>query len=496
MVSTYLTVAIPYVNAEPHLGYAYELVLADIAARARRSEPASLVRFLGGTDDYSLKNVLAAELAGVSTAEFVATHAARFAGLQEPLSITFDDFIQTSSDARHVPAVARLWRRVYERGDLYRKRYTGQYCVGCEQFYGPSELDNGCCPEHGTPIESVEEDNWFFRLSGYQEYLDRAISSGTLAVTPEAFRAEALAFVRAGLTDISVSRSARRARGWGIPVPNDPDQVIYVWFDALGSYISALGYGAPDSPAYKAWWAGAEDRVHVIGKGILRFHAVYWPAFLASAGEAIPTRVHVHPYLSLEGAKISKSSGVSLDPVEIANSYGVDALRWWFARDVHPVADTDFTIGRLIDRANEDLAGGFANLVNRISTLLVRHRSGVVPEVAIAPIPETVGLADAVIQAFADLDLRRGTQLLLDGVATVNRDLEATAPWALAKDPGRAQELDEVLVRQLNSTREIVAGLAPVLPGLSGRLAGRLTAEPGQPLLEDGPIYVRLERPK
>ena len=494
MASTYLTVAIPYVNAAPHLGYSYELVLADIAARARRRIPGVQVRFLGGTDDYSLKNVLAAEQAGVSTADFVAVHAAQFANLREPLSISFDDFIQTSSDPRHPPAVARLWKRVAERGDLYRKIYTGQYCIGCENFYSPSELTEGRCPEHGTVTETIEEENWFFRLSAYQTYLEDAIVTDALRITPDAFRAEALAFIRAGLSDISVSRSARRARGWGIPVPGDPDQVVYVWFDALSNYISALDYGLPDSPAYQQWWIEAHERIHVIGKGILRFHAVYWPAFLASACEPAPTRIHVHPYLSLEGSKISKSSGVTLDPVEVVNRYGLDALRWWFARDVQPLTDTDFSLDRLVERANEDLAGGFGNVVGRITTLVNRYRAGRVPDLDRPPIPETEGLARAVNAALADLDLRRGSQLLLDAVAALNRDLTRTAPWTLAKDPSRAADLDEALVRHTKSAREIADALAPILPDLSRQVTARLPPKPAQALLSDGPIYPRLER--
>ncbi|MHB8246470.1 MAG: methionine--tRNA ligase [Acidimicrobiales bacterium] len=494
MTSTYLTVAIPYVNAAPHLGYAYELVLADIAARARRSVPDGRVRLLGGTDDYSLKNVLAAEAAGVPTGEFVAAHAARFAALGEPLAVSFNDFIQTSSDPRHTPAVTRLWKRVAEGGDLYRKTYQGQYCVGCEQFYAPAELVDGRCPEHDTPTEAVEEENWFFRLSAYRDYLYEAISSGALQVTPDAFRAEALGFVRAGLADISVSRSARRARGWGIPVPGDPDQVIYVWFDALANYLSALDYGRAESPTYGQWWSGTDERVHVIGKGILRFHAIYWPAFLASAREPAPTRIHVHPYLSLGGAKISKSSGATLDPVGLVEDFGVDAVRWWFARDVHPVADTDFSLDRLIERANEDLAGGFGNLVNRITTLVHRYRDGHVPDSDETPIPEVRQLSDAARARLADLDLRGGTQALIDAVAMVNRDLETTTPWRIAKDPSRGNELDRALVRHLLSATEIVTALEPLLPALSTKLREQLTAQGGH-LPPPRPVYPRLEAP-
>lgn len=273
MARTYVTVAIPYVNAAPHLGYAYELVQADVFARSRR-RVSDEVRFLGGTDDYSLKNVLAAAAAGSSTRAFVDRNAARFEELARTLRISFDDFIRTSADPRHAPAVERLWHACAANGDLYRRTYEGEYCVGCERFYDPSELVHGQCPEHGTPTERVAEENWFFRLSRYQEQVERTIVSGALAVQPEPFRQEVLAFVRGGLEDISVSRSVERARGWGIGVPDDPSQVVYVWFDALANYISALRFGEVESDAYRRWWIESDERIHVVGKGILRFHAV------------------------------------------------------------------------------------------------------------------------------------------------------------------------------------------------------------------------------
>ena len=231
-MTTYVTVAIPYVNAAPHLGYSYELVEADIYARALRRAGES-VRFLGGTDDHSLKNVLAAEAAGQPTPELVAANARRFEHLAEPLGLSFDDFIKTSTDPRHRPAVERLWRACAAKGDLYLKAYEGQYCTGCEQFYEPGDAADGRCPEHGTALEQVAEENWFFRLSAYEERLEQLIADDVLEVRPEPFRQEVLALVRGGLRDISVSRSVRRARGWGIGVPDDPTQVIYVWFDAL-----------------------------------------------------------------------------------------------------------------------------------------------------------------------------------------------------------------------------------------------------------------------
>jgi methionyl-tRNA synthetase len=494
MTSTYLTVAIPYVNAAPHIGYGYELVLADVCARARRARPGNEVRFLGGTDDYSLKNVLAAEAVGVPVGDFVTANAERFAELSGSLSLSFDDFIRTSTDPRHVPAVQRLWEAVAARGDLYRRTYQGYYCVGCEQFYALSELEDGRCREHGTPAEVTEEENWFFRLSAYQRYLDELISSGALAVTPEPFRNEALAFVRSGLQDLSVSRSAERARGWGIPVPGDPGQVIYVWFDALANYISALGYGAPGSPAYEKWWGGSDHRVHVVGKGILRFHAVFWPAFLASAGEPAPTRVHVHPYLSQEGAKLSKSSGHALGPNEVVERYGIDALRWWFARDVHPSVDTDFSEDRLVAVANEDLAGGVGNLVNRVVTLVHRYRDGIVPALDAPPVAASAGLASRVFDALADLDPRLGTLLVAEAVRAVNKDLEATTPWALAKDASRADEFDALLVRYMRSVAEVVGAIAPIVPGLAERLRAQIVPH-GQRLAESAAGFGRLELP-
>ncbi len=491
MSTTYFTVAIPYVNSAPHLGYAYELVLADVAARARRALPDASVRFLGGTDDYSLKNVLAAEAAGVPTADFVTANAQRFAELAGPLGLSFDDFIHTSSDPRHVPAVDRLWRQVAANGDLYRRVYEGDYCVGCEQFYVESELVDGCCPEHLAPVERVEEENWFFRLSAYQDHLERILSSDTLRVEPSAFRQEVLAFVRSGLEDISVSRSASRARGWGVPVPGDPTQVVYVWFDALANYISALGYGT-NSPDYQRWWHEADERIHVIGKGILRFHAVYWPAFLAAAGQPLPTRIQVHPYLTVEGAKISKSAGAGVDPVAVVDEFGPDALRWWFARDVNPVTDSDFTTERLVARANEDLAGGLGNLINRIVTLIHRHRDGVVPDGDGPCLAEVVQAVDQAVAALADFELRRGTTALLDGVAALNRDLERTEPWRLARDPADGGRLDPLLVRYWKSALLLAESSSPVIPDLAARLTS-LLGDGGRHLPSPAAAFSRIE---
>src|SRR5580704_18963266 len=344
---TYITTTIPYVNARPHIGFALELVQADVLARYRRG-CGDAVRFQAGTDDNSLKNVLAAEAAGVEVQEFVDRNAEAFVALGDALSLTVDDVIRTSRDPRHRPGVERFWRAC--SADLYRQRYEGLYCTGCEQFYRAAELCDGRCPEHETVPQQVTEENWFFRLSRYAEPLREAITSGRLRIEPVGRRNEVLAFIDGGLEDFSVSRPAMRAGGWGIPVPGDTSQVIYVWFDALCNYITALGYGT-DGDAYRRWWVSAGRRVHLLGKGVLRFHAVYWPAMLLSSGQSLPTDIVVHDYLTAGGQKISKSSGSSADPVALAAEYGTDAVRWWLLREVPRVGDADFTIERMIARA-------------------------------------------------------------------------------------------------------------------------------------------------
>ncbi len=458
----YVTTAIPYVNAAPHLGHALEAVQADILARHRRARGDD-VRFQSGTDDNALKNVLSAEAAGIPVADFVAKNADRFEHLGERLGLSLDDFIRTSTDPRHPAGVERLWSALTGAGDLYQRDYTGLYCVGSERFYQPEELADGRCPEHGTVPETVSERNWFFRLSRYQAPLADAIRSGRLRIEPEARRNEVLAFVEAGLRDISVSRSAIRARGWGIPVPGDASQVIYVWLDALVNYISALGYGT-DSPDYREWWVGGGERVHVIGKGILRFHAVYWPAFLLAAGEPLPTAVFVHDYLTVAGDKISKSDGNAADPVDVADRFGTDSLRWWLARDVPRLGDTDFTTERLVARANEDLANGLGNLVNRTVTLLARRREGRVP--AVAPDADVVtllaGLDGRVADALARFDLRSAAAGIGEVVAGANRYIQHQRPWDLD-----GEEFDAVLASLVVLLRAVADHIAPFTPTLA-----------------------------
>ncbi len=498
--STYITTTIPYVNARPHLGHALEFVQADVLARYHRHR-GEQVRFQTGTDDNSLKNVLAAETAGVAVQELVDRNAAAFAALGELLGLSVDDVIRTSRDPRHRPGVERLWQASAEAGDLYRRQYEGLYCIGCEQFYTPGELRHGRCPEHGTIPEQVAEENWFFRLSRYTSKLHDVISSAELRIEPAERRNEVLSFIRGGLNDFSVSRSTARAHGWGIPVPGDPSQVIYVWWDALGNYITALGFGTCAAD-YQHWWASSSRRIHLVGKGVLRFHAVYWPAMLLSAGQPLPTDILVHDYLTIGGQKISKSSGPTIDPAVLAGTYGTDAVRWWLLREVPRVGDTDFTLERLIARANNELANGLGNLLHRVVSMIHRYRGGYPPATSTIP-PGSEELAtacrrapDLIEAALAGFDVRAATAAILAIAEAANRYINHRQPWHLAEaersgDPDAARQLDGVLATLLQAIRTLGENLAPFLPGAAARITQQLAAT-SERLPEPRPLFERI----
>ena len=479
----YITTAIAYANGDPHLGHALELVQADVLARHRRLR-GDTVRFLTGTDDNALKNVDAAAAAAVPVAAFVGEKADRFLELARTLQVSNDDFIRTSTDARHRPGVERLWRACAENGDLYERDYEGLYCAGCEAFLGPVDLTDGRCPEHGQVPELIAERNWFFRLSRYQEALLSLIESGRLRIDPEHRRNEVLAFVGNGLTDFSVSRPQERARGWGIPVPDDPDQVIYVWFDALANYITALGYGS-HAVTYGDWWHASGERLHVIGKGISRFHAVHWPAILLSAGEPLPTSILVHDYLTVEGRKISKSLGTAIDPLRVVERYGADALRWWLLRDVPRKGDADFREELVAARANE-LADGLGNLINRTIALVSRNRPAGIPETGGSPAEaeplrrQCRELPAAIDDSLAGFDLRSAATALWEVTTETNRFVSATQPWELARAARAGNELasehlDAVLALLLDACRVIASELRPFLPAAAERIEAALT---------------------
>jgi len=481
MRDLYITTSIPYVNGAPHLGHALEFVHADALARHHRRRGGQ-GRLQSGTDDHAIKNVRAAEAAGVRVADLVATNGDRFAALAAALGVGPDEFVRTSSDPRHAAGVTALWRACQASGDLYTKDYVGRYCCGCEQFYAPEELEDGWCVEHRVPVVEVTETNWFFRLSRYREQITELVISGRLDITPVQRRNEVLGFLSGEVDDLSVSRPAARAGGWGIPVPGDPQQVVYVWFDALTNYLTGLGYASRADADYQRWWAGEGRRVHVIGKGIVRFHAVYWIAFLLSAGLPLPTRVLVHDYLTVNGEKIAKSGAQAADPTALVADFGADALRWWVLRDPAPVETTDFTVGRLVSAYNRDLANALGNLACRVLTLSRRPAAWRTT----APIAvgdelhqQAAALPAAVDHALARYDFRAACEAIIALAEAGNRFIEAETPWQLAKaadagDTHAAQRFEAVLDTILAICRVAADELTPLVPEGAARLVAQL----------------------
>jgi methionyl-tRNA synthetase len=467
-MSSFITTSIPYVNGAPHIGHALEFVQADTFARFQRLVGQD-TRFLTGTDDNSLSNVLAAERVGIPVAELVERNTATFCRLLRALDVSNDDFIRTSVDQRHLDGARRFWDACDRAGDIYRRRYRGLYCVGCEQFYTPDELQDGLCPEHQRPPEEVEEENYFFRLSRYTEQVRDLIDSGRLRIVPQTRRNEIQSFLAGGLDDISISRTRARARGWGIPVPGNPEQVMYVWFDALTNYINALDY-ATDGAPFARYWSSAGQRLHVIGKGITRFHAVYWPAMLLSAGLPLPSTIFVHGYFTIGGEKISKSRGNVVDPLALVERIGCDAFRYWLLRAVPPTGDADYTQDKLEATYTSDLAKDLGNLVQRTVSMLGRYCDRRVPAAAGGPdlapdlrvrLCQTVG---------AELDPRAGLAAIWDVVSRANHFAEETSPWR-ETDPARR---DAALYTLAEAVRVIGEALRPFLPRTAESIATQL----------------------
>lgn len=476
----YITTSIPYVNAVPHIGHALEFVQTDAFARYHRLTGDDTF-FLSGSDENSLTNVLAAEREGVPVLDLVTRNAQAFIEVIDLLGVSNDDFIRTAVEQRHLDGARRLWEACAAQGDIDKKHYRGLYCVRCEQFYTADELEHGLCPEHHIPPEEVEEENYFFRLSRYQAQLLELIDSGRLRIIPETRRNEVRAFVARGLEDFSLSRSRARAHGWGIAVPGDPDQVMYVWFDALANYITALGY-ADDGPLFRRYWLENPHRVHVIGKGIVRFHAVYWPAMLLSAGLPLPETIFVHGYLTIGGQKISKSLGNVVSPVDLVERYGAEAVRYWLLREVDPTGDADYTDEKLERRYNADLANDLGNLLNRTISMIQRYRGGRVPALSDAApglADQAAGLFSRIDDAMTDYDPQAALGAIWELVVRANRYVEEMAPWSLAKaerggDSEAARKLDATLANLAEALRIVANALQPFLPETAVRLASQL----------------------
>ena len=446
-------------NARPHIGHALEYVQADAYVRALRLFGED-VFFLTGTDDNALKNVQAAEEAGRPIKEYIAENAEHFVELDRRLNVVYDDFIRTSSDQRHSAGVEKLWRATNPE-DLYKKSYRGFYCVGCEEFKTEKNLANLECPEHpGKKLEEVEEENYFFRLSSYQDKLLELIESGTLRIIPESRKNEITSFIRGGLEDFSVSRTAKRAKGWGIPVPDNPDQYLYVWYDALANYITGLGY-ASGSDEYQKYWVSAKNKTHMIGKGINRFHTVYWPAMLLSANVPLPTEVFVHGYIISGGQKMSKSIGNVIDPNELLDRYGTDAVRYFLLRHGHPTEDFDLTDERCREWYTANLTNGLGNLVARVMKLAEEHLPN---PVVITKDDEKI--AEEFLKKIEEFKFNEAMDFVFAKISAADAYMNTNEPYKKIKsDAGVAVRDIEYLVHELAS---IATHLAPAMPYTSG----------------------------
>jgi methionyl-tRNA synthetase len=470
--SYYLTTPIYYANDLPHIGHAYTSVAADAIARYQRLRGHD-VFLLTGTDEHGVNIERIAAASGGSATEHVDRVARVFRELWCQLDISYDRFIRTTEAAHH-RAVLALWERLQASGDLYRGTYSGAYCSKCEAYYQPDELVGDCCRVHGLRCEVVSEENWFFRLSRYQDALERLIRD-TSFVRPESRRNEVLAVVKDGLRDFSVSR--RQVR-WGVTVPDSTDEVIYVWVDALANYLTGVGF-ADDPVTFARWWPAD---LHLVGKEIIRFHCVYWPALLLSAGLPLPKQVFAHGWLTKDGQKISKTTGNTVDPSALATEFGSDAVRYYLLRGIVFGQDGDFSRQAFVARYNSELANGFGNLVQRASALANRYG------VLAAASGELSAAGDAaqarVAEASEALAPHAAAVAAGEFVGQVNRYLQAASPWDLAK-AGQTERARAVIGEAVTATRVAAQLYLPFIPRASAEALRRLAASPpevGPPL--------------
>ncbi len=454
MSKFYITTSIVYTNAAPHIGYAMELFQADVLARYHRQKGDD-VWFLTGTDEHGTKIKRAAEAAGKEPQAYVDEMSKVYKALTKTLNISNNQFIRTT-DPEHEKACQALWKACEK--DIYKHEYEGWYCVGCELFYTLTEVPDKICPIHKKPLELIKEENYFFKLSAYTAQIKEAITSGAFEVAPESRKNEILALLERGLDDISISRDKSKL-DWGVPVPGDDKQVMYVWFDALPNYITAIGY--PGGENFAKYWPAD---IQIIGKDILRFHAAIWPAMLLSAGIALPKKLLVHGFISSEGHKMSKSLGNVVAPQEIIDKYGLDAMRYYLLREIPSEGDGDFSWARMESVYNSDLANDLGNLVQRVQVMFGKYFKGVIGDLPqhshdVRPFEEAMGV-QRFDRALAEV------WLLIRGL---NQFIEEEKPWALAKTD--ADHLAEVLHHAVADLVQIASMLMPFMPETAGKIA-------------------------
>ncbi len=472
MKKFYITTSIAYTNASPHIGFAFESIQADVLARYYRSQGVD-VYFLTGTDEHGSKIAQAAEGKGKTAKEFVDEISEEFKELKKTLNLSWDDFIRTSDKKQHWPAVHAIWNKLQEQGDIYKKTYEGLYCTGCEAFYTEKELDGDKCPIHQKAVDPVSEENYFFRLSKYSQDIEHKIKNNELRIVPESRKNEILSLLKEGLTDISVSRPADKVH-WGIPVPGDESQLIYVWIDALTNYISGIGYGLEDKKdreRYDTYWPAD---VHLIGKDILRFHAGIWPGILLAAELPLPKGIYVHGYILHGGQKMSKSLGNVVSPVELVGKYGSDPVRYFLLREIASTEDGDYTEEKFIGRYNGELANGLGNFSARVLTLASKEDLGLSVDEYEELIEESVKhrIADThrtikeKIEAFR---LHEAIGAVWETITFGDLYVNEMKPWTLEGD-----EKKKVMANLLFILRSVTDILEPFLPETAKKIAGNI----------------------